>query len=135
MRIEHLAVNVNNPVKLAEWYVRHLGLRILRQAGSGYFLGDDGGRTVLEVYHNPAAPVADFAAWPPPTFHIALNAEDVAAERQRLIAAGGRADGEVSVSGAGDTLAIVRDPAGIALQLIHRRTPLQHQTTGAIDKS
>ena len=30
MDIEHFAINVKDPRAMADWYVRHLGLRVLR---------------------------------------------------------------------------------------------------------
>ncbi len=127
MRIEHLALQVPEPVKLADWYVAHLGMRVARSFGPPAhtrFLADAAGQTVLEVYNNPKASVPDYRKLDPLHLHIAFATDDVAASRQRLLAAGGTAEGDVSVTDAGDTIAMVRDPWGLPVQLVKRKQPL-----------
>lgn len=126
MNIEHIAINVADPVAVSDWYVRHLGLQIVRKGPGpifGHFLADSAGKVVLEIYHQNA-PVPDYASIDPFVFHIAFIAPDVDADRARLIAAGGKADGEVNRAANGDVLCFVRDPWGITLQLARRCTPL-----------
>ncbi|HAU36538.1 MAG TPA: VOC family protein [Phycisphaerales bacterium] len=127
MKIEHVALNVAEPVAMAKWYVEHLGLRVVRAGGTpafARFLADDSGQAVLEIYHNPSAVVPHYAALPPASLHLALASADVPADRHRLIAAGGTAEGGIDVAENGDTFAIVRDPWGVPLQLVRRKTPL-----------
>jgi catechol 2,3-dioxygenase-like lactoylglutathione lyase family enzyme len=127
MKIEHVALQVAEPVKLADWYVAHLGMRVVRSSGAPVhmrFLADSAGQTVLEVYNNPKASVPDYRNVHPLHLHIAFGAEDVAATRQRLLAAGCTAEGDMSVTDAGDTIAMLRDPWGIPLQLVKRQQPL-----------
>ena len=127
MNIEHFALNVADPVGLADWYVRHLGLRIVRQADSGTlarFLADTAGRGVMEVYHQPKAPVPDYFAMDPFVLHVAYQADDVARIRQALIEAGATAVGDIVTTDAGDTMAFLQDPWGIAIQLVRRVRPL-----------
>ena len=127
MPIEHVALNVPDPVGLAEWYARHLGMTAVRAVdGPPFtrFLADDAGRTVLEVYGHDAAAVPDYPAEHPLVMHVAFASGDVAADRDRLVAAGATAAGEVSRTPAGDEMAFVRDPWGVAVQLVRRATPL-----------
>ncbi len=127
MDIEHLALNVADPVAMAAWYVQHLQMHVLRrlqQAPHTHFLADAAGRVVLELYHHTKAPVPDYAAADPLVLHIAFRVEDVAAERQRLLAAGARPAGDVVTTEAGDVMTLVRDPWGVALQLVRRNRPL-----------
>ena len=52
MDIEHVALNVPDPVRMAAWYVEHLSLRVLRkqeQTPFTHFLADRAGRVVLEL--------------------------------------------------------------------------------------
>jgi catechol 2,3-dioxygenase-like lactoylglutathione lyase family enzyme len=126
VNIEHVAFNVADPVAVAQWYVRHLGLRIVRQGDGpifGHFLADSAGKTVLEIYHQNA-PVPDYPNQHPFVFHIAFMCEDVSTERTRLLAAGATSAGEVTTSPNGDVMTFLRDPWGIVLQLVRRGTPL-----------
>jgi glyoxylase I family protein len=126
MNIEHFAINVSDPVAVADWYVKHLGMIVVRKVDEGpmtRFIADTARRVVMEVYRQNA-PVPDYAAMNPFTFHIAFVAEDIHKERARLIAAGARADGEVTEAPNGDVLCFLRDPWGITLQLAKRGQPL-----------
>ena len=127
MNIEHLALNVPDPVAMAAWYGQHLGTRVVRrleQAPFTHFIADDAGRVVLELYHQTRAPVPDYAAMDPFVFHIAFRTADVAGERQRLLEAGATPAGEIVTTDAGDVMTFLRDPWGVPVQLVARRTPL-----------
>jgi glyoxylase I family protein len=127
LTIEHIALQVPDPVRFAEWYVASLGMRVVRSFGApahARFLADAAGRTVLEVYNNPKASMTDYWKLDPLHLHIAFTVEDVAAIRQKLLAAGATAEGDVSVTNAGDMLAMVRDPWGVPVQLVKRANAL-----------
>ena len=100
MNIEHIAINVTDPVAVSNWYVQHLGLQIVRKGPGpifGHFLADSAGKVVLEIYHQNA-PVPDYAALDPFLFHIAFISPDVAADRDRFRAPdlrAGAADGHL----------------------------------------
>ncbi len=79
---------------------------------------------MLEVYNNPKASVPDYRKLDPLHLHIAFATDDVAGTRQRLLAAGCAAEGDVSVTDAGDTIAMLRDPWGLPVQLVKRKQPL-----------
>jgi glyoxylase I family protein len=123
MVLEHIGINVSDAAGMAAWYCEHLGLSVSRQTETAWFLADSTGRMLLEIYTNPAVKQIDYAALEPGSFHIAFVSDDVAADRGRLIEAGGSADGEIFVDG-GDEFAIVRDPWGVAVQLAKRGTPM-----------
>jgi catechol 2,3-dioxygenase-like lactoylglutathione lyase family enzyme len=126
MDIEHIALNVSDPVALADWYVRHLGMRVVRQVDTGprtRFLADGSGRVVLEVYRQQA-PVPDYAAMDPMVLHVAFKVDDVAAIRDRLRAAGATVATDTHRTDSGDVMAFLRDPWGITIQLVHRASPL-----------
>ena len=127
MKIEHTAYQVADPVRMARWYVEHLGLAIKRsQDGSpfGRFLADDGATVMLEFYNNPKAPVPDYRGIDPLVLHVAFCTADVVGTRARLIAAGATAEGDVEVTAAGDHVAMLRDPWGLPVQLVRRATPM-----------
>lgn len=127
MRIEHIALQVKDPVAVAAWYIRHLGFRLARLAGGPaqtHFLADGAGCVVLELYNNPAAPQPDYAAMDPLLLHVAFAVEDVEAVYHRLVGAGALAVAEPTAQPSGDILAMLRDPFGLAIQLARRATPL-----------
>jgi glyoxylase I family protein len=127
MKIEHAAYQVGDPVRVAEWYVDHLGMTLKRAqavAPFGRFVADDGGAVMLEFYYNDQVPLPDYPSIDPVVLHLAFTAGDVAGTRRRLIAAGATAVGEITVSPAGDELAMLRDPWGFAVQLVKRAAPM-----------
>lgn len=127
MKIEHTAYQVADPVAMARWYVDHLGLTVKRaqhEPPFGQFLADDGDAVMLEVYHSPKVPVPDYRAIDPLVLHLAFWTDDVPATRARLLAAGATAEGEAIRTPAGDHVAMLRDPWGLALQLVHRASPM-----------
>jgi glyoxylase I family protein len=126
MKLEHVALQVADPVAVAEWYQAHLGMRVVRKGdppGNARFLADDAGASVLETYAG-TLPVPDYPAMDPALLHVAFATDDVEAARARLIAAGAAPVGEVTVTPAGDRFAMLRDPWGLALQLAGRARPL-----------
>ena len=126
MHIEHIALNVTDPVAVADWWGRHLGMRVVRATeGPTFtrFLADAAGRTVLELYHQKA-PVPDYATQDPFVLHVAFVVTDLDRERARLLAAGATSAGEVTSTPAGDRLAFVRDPWGMVVQLVTRAEPM-----------
>lgn len=127
MDIEHIALNVPDPVRMAGWYVEHLGLRILRkqeQAPFTHFLADRAGRVVLELYCHTKAVMPNYASFDPLTLHIAFEADDVAQERQRLLDAGATTAGDIVTTETGDVMTFVRDPWHVTVQLVKRVKPL-----------
>jgi uncharacterized glyoxalase superfamily protein PhnB len=127
VEIEHFAIQVARPQEMAAWYVEHLGFQIKREmqaAPQAHFLADSGGRVMIEIYRNPAAPVPDYRGQSPLIVHLAFTSDDVEADRRRLMAAGATAVGEVERMDNGDVLAMLRDPWGIPIQLAHRGRPM-----------
>ena len=128
MRIEHVAFNVAEPRRQAEWFVEHLGMRIVRAFDNEFlttFLGDSAGETILELYCNPSAPVPDYTTVHPLTLHVAVLVEDVAGVRDALLAADATPEGDIVATPDGDELAMLRDPWGLAVQLMKRAEPMK----------
>ena len=127
MKIEHMAINVEKPTEMVQWYVDNLGMKIARannDANETFFIVDDAGRVVIEVYNNPASPMPDYAAMNPFMFHIAFSVTDIESERNRLAAAGAIGVGQITTTPANDQLLFLRDPWSVPLQLVKRATPL-----------
>ena len=124
MKFEHAALNVPDAKAVADWWIEHCGMLNVRgEGGPPFFLADASGRTILEIYSNEAAPIPDYAAQNPLTLHIAFAVEDAGAERDRLAAAGATLVSDAKTQD-GTRLVMLRDPWGIALQLVQRKTPL-----------
>jgi len=122
MNIEHFALNVNNPAKMAEWYVDHLGMRIVRQRDEPpftTFLSDSADNVMLEIYCNPENEVPDYPNMSPLIVHIAFSDDDPEATQKRLTAAGASFVEELHLPD-GTVLLMMRDPWGIALQFCKR---------------
>lgn len=127
MRIEHIALNVPDPAAMAEWYGRHLGMRIVRRVDGPphtRFLADDAGRTVLEFYRQDAVPLPDYFQQDPLTLHIAFLSDAIDEDRLRLLAAGAKGTGDIKTTPAGDRMTFLHDPWGVAVQLVTRVEPL-----------
>ncbi|MCE5326841.1 MAG: VOC family protein [Planctomycetaceae bacterium] len=125
--IEHLALNVPDAAAMADWYVRHLEMRILRSGPpphNGRFLADAAGRCVLELYSRPADGIPDYAALHPMTLHVAFDCADVPGTFKSLTAAGAAVVDEPTTDADGNTFAMLRDPWGIAVQLVRRAQSL-----------
>jgi glyoxylase I family protein len=126
LNLEHVACNVADPASMAEWYVSHLGMRVVRRPPDPsqiHFLADAAGRAVIEIYRNPADPIPDYTAMNPVRFHIAFAAADPDASRDALVAVGATFVEERTLPD-GSRLLMLRDPWGIPLQLCSRTTPL-----------
>lgn len=127
MKLEHVALNVAEPKALAEWWAKNLDMKIvLGNDESPYihFIVDSDGTSMLELYNNPAAPPTDYAALSSFSLHIAFSSSDIAADRDKLIAGGATAEGEISTTPTGDKLAFLRDPWNTPFQLVERLKPL-----------
>lgn len=126
MRIEHVALNVADPVAVAAWYTQHLGFTVVRHIPvptQTHFLADESGQTVIEIYCNPPDSVPDYAAMDPLQVHIAFVSPDPDTDTARLVAAGAHLVSELHLPD-GSHLNMLRDPWGLALQLCKRATPL-----------
>lgn len=129
MRIEHVALNVADPVAVAAWYAEHLGLTVVRhlpQPTQTHFLVDDSGTTVIEIYHNPPGGVPDYFSMNPLQLHLAFVSESPVDDSERLIAAGAIWVDEIHAAD-GSHLIMLRDPWGLALQLCKRAVPLMRK--------
>jgi catechol 2,3-dioxygenase-like lactoylglutathione lyase family enzyme len=126
MKIEHFALNVEDPQAMAQWYVANLGMSVVRGDNEPpyvTFLAAAGGGSMIELYANPQGEFLDYGRFQALTFHIAFAVADITQERDRLLQAGATADGEISTTARGDKLAMLRDPWGHAIQLVQRTSP------------
>jgi glyoxylase I family protein len=127
VRVEHVAFNVQDPLEMARWYVEHLGFEVKRrvmEAPWAHFLVDSAGSTMIEIYGNTKAEALDFPQLSPAAVHLAFVSDDIETDLQRLVAAGGTAEGGMTPLPGGDSMAFVRDPWGFTLQLVKRAEPM-----------
>ena len=127
MDIEHAAYLMKDPAAAAQWYAKHLGMRIVLSGGPpayGHFLADTAGHVMIEIYTSEKVPVPDYAAMDPLVLHLAFEVDDVRAARQRLLAAGASPAGDIVDLPDGGHLTTLRDPWGFAIQLVQRGKPL-----------
>ena len=123
MKLEHIALNVADPVALADWYCRNLGFTIAKKVETApfmHFLRDPSGM-MLEIYLNPPGQVPDYASMDPLLMHIAFASENLPVDRDALVAAGATLVFEQTLAD-GSLIGMFRDPWGIAIQLV-QRTP------------
>lgn len=124
MRLEHVAFLVHDPAEVSAWYEANLGMKVIRRAGSpmfAHFLADPSGLSLLEFYQHPTIPVPAYAEVDPWIHHIAFAVDDIEGQLVTLVAAGGTPLGDPLTNPAGDIAVFVRDPWGLALQLVKRQ--------------
>jgi catechol 2,3-dioxygenase-like lactoylglutathione lyase family enzyme len=128
VKLEHVALLVADPPAMARWYEEHLGMKVVKKSdeapGFARFLADAAGESILETYASDVHPIPDYRAMDPARLHVAFATTEIAATRDRLIAAGATPVGEITENAAGDRFAMLRDPWGLALQLAQRVRPL-----------
>ena len=126
MKLEHVAINVPDPRAMGKWYADNLGMTIVRQQGEPPYATfiSDGSGGIIEIYKNDAADVPDYGSISPFILHFAFLANDIEAVHASLVEAGATPEGEINTTPAGDKLAFLRDPWGVVVQLVQRKTPL-----------
>jgi len=128
LTVEHVAWQANDPVAVAQWYVKNLGFRIVRRNENDpartHFIADASGKCIVEIYNNPAAKVLDYANMHFLQLHLAFAAADPTASRDQLLKAGCTVAEDVRTTPAGDELCMMRDPFGFAIQLCKRAKPM-----------
>jgi hypothetical protein len=125
MRLEHFALQVPDPIAMADWYVKHLGCTMARSGGApshGRFLKVGG--ALFEIYCNPIVSTPDYNKIETLHLHIAFNSENLVADRDRLVKAGARVIDDVSTTPAGDEIMMLRDPWNVPIQFVKRADPM-----------
>jgi uncharacterized glyoxalase superfamily protein PhnB len=126
-RLEHIALNVADPIAAAKWYCKHLGMIVMRKGPppvNVHFISDSAGRIMFELYNNTAAPVLDFTSLNPLCLHIAFNSDDLKVVRDSLIAAGAKVIDDITTIPNGDQILMMNDPWGLSIQFVKRAEPM-----------
>jgi glyoxylase I family protein len=122
MKMEHVAVNVADPVAMAAWYVKNLGMEVvlnMDDAPFTHFLRDSGGMMMVEIYKNPADNVPDYARMDPLLLHIAFVSDNPDIDKSRLLQSGATVVDDLHLKD-GSHLVMMRDPWGLCLQFCKR---------------
>lgn len=130
MKIEHFAINVEEPQSMVTWYEKNMGLKVVNQENEApytAFLADDSERVMFEIYNNPADEVPDYFNMDPLILHLAFVSEDPEEDKKRLVTAGATVVSDDRLDD-GSHLVMLRDPWGICLQLCKRSTPMLAET-------
>lgn len=120
-RFEHIAINVDNPREVADWYVANLGLKIVSANKKMIFVGDQGNHCMFELYHKPTAK-GRYSDLGHSDSHVAFATDDADALASKMVAGGAKLLKRFT-NPAGDTVINLTDPWGNNLQVIHRVKP------------
>lgn len=127
MKIEHLALNVEDPVAMAKWYCENLGFTILKGMNISpfaHFIADASKNMLLEIFLLPDKKVPDYRSLNPAIMHLGFSVEDIATLYEKLVSNDATIVDEISVAKSGDKIAMLRDPWGLPIQLIKRAKPI-----------
>ena len=127
MKLEHVALQVEDPAAMGRWYVENLGLTVKAQSAEppyGHFLADAGGTVMLEIYAFPEVSTPHYPSRDPRELHLAFSSPDVPADVARLVAAGAKRASGPETTPKGDEIAMLRDPWGVCVQLVKRAKPM-----------
>ncbi|MBN2369698.1 MAG: VOC family protein [Vicinamibacteria bacterium] len=127
MRIEHIAFTVKDPTSVARWWERNLGMSIVRSSDRppfAHFVADASGRMLFELHCPAGVAVPDYRSLDARILHVAFMADDLATARDRLVEAGASLESDVEQIASGDQIVMLRDPWGLAVQLVRRGTPM-----------
>ena len=127
LSVEHVAWQVQDPEAVAAWYGEHLGFRVVRKNNDPartHFIADSAGKVLVEIYNNPAAAIPAYPKQHPLILHLAFASDDPVASRDALLKAGCTVAEDLRQTPAGDTLVMMRDPFGFAIQLCKRAKPM-----------
>jgi glyoxylase I family protein len=127
IRLEHLALNVSDSRARAQWFVSHLGMKVMREGGPpifGMFVADSADQMMLELGQNSEFPAVDFGAISHLSIHFAMMVPDVQSVKERLLKAGAKVAEDISKTPMGDQVLTMRDPAGFPIQFVQRVNPM-----------
>lgn len=128
MIFEHFALNVNNPIEIAEWYSKNLEMKIVRKIDKApftRFLADKTGRVVFEVYNNSKAEIINLKPKHSLEFHLAFMVKNAEEVKNNLIQAGAVFEEDLILND-GSHLVMLRDPFGMPLQICERGVPMMN---------
>lgn len=117
---------MEDPIAMAQWYTKHLGLKILNQgkvAPFTTFLTDDSANVIVEIYKNPADEIPPYRKMNSLFLHLAFVSKSPELDKNNLLKAVAILETEDHLED-GSHLVMMRDPWGLAIQFCKRGTDL-----------
>jgi glyoxylase I family protein len=127
LKFEHLATNVADPVKAANWYKDNLGMKIMRQGEAPTyttFVADPAENMMFEFYHNDTAKLFNPSQYNPLSIHIAFMSPDIKKTKETLVKAGAKIVDDLKKTDSGDQILMMCDPWGLPIQFVERAEPM-----------
>lgn len=129
MSIEHIGFCVDEPYRMANWYVENLNFRIIKKGGSEtdgvVFIEDSKGKTILELYNVPGIKKMNFSTFVPLQFHIGIEVTNPLEKAKELVKSGAKLVGESIRNSYKGEKYLIRDPWGLTLQILNRKPKLK----------
>jgi glyoxylase I family protein len=131
LHFEHLATNVAEPIKVANWYKNNLGMKIMRQGEAPMyvtFVADSAKNMMFEFYHNENAKLFNPSQYNILSIHIAFVTPDIKKTKENLVKAGAVVADDIRKTDSGDMILTLRDPWGLPIQFVERANPMLKAT-------
>jgi catechol 2,3-dioxygenase-like lactoylglutathione lyase family enzyme len=126
-RPEHIALNVEDPLAKAKWFVENFGMKIIRQGDAPTyttFIADKDEIIMMELYHNTNFPILNLKDIDYMSLHFAYTVDNIESAKEKLICAGATLAEDIKVTQSGDKVLMLRAQWGQALQFVMRQKPM-----------
>ena len=121
IRFEHIAIDVENPKAVADWYVKYMGLTIISESKKMIFVGDPDHHCMFELYKKPGVK-GRFSSLSHDSSHVAFATDDAAGLSKSMVEGGAKILKQFT-NPVGDIVINMTDPWGNNLQIIQRVKP------------
>jgi catechol-2,3-dioxygenase len=121
VRFEHIAINVEDPKAVADWYVKYVDLKIISESKKMIFVGDSDHHCMFELYKKTDVK-GSYSDLSHDASHVAFTTDNAAQLSSKMVEGGARLIHQFT-SPAGDTVINMTDPWGNNLQVIQRVKP------------
>jgi glyoxylase I family protein len=124
VKFEHLRLNVADKDSTARWYVENADLEIIPSDNKEVVCVADKDHNFMFEFTSLAGKRNEYSDIKADEFHIAFEGtNDINRIASKMLAAGGKQDGPVTIGKNGEYLINLRDPNGCVIQLMHRADP------------
>jgi len=121
VRFEHIAINVESPKIVADWYVTYMGLKIISESKKMIFVGDPDNHCMLELYKKPDVKDS-YSDLTHDASHVAFAVDNAEGLAKKMVEGGSKILKQFT-NPVGDTVINMTDPWGNNLQIIQRVKP------------
>lgn len=126
-RMEHIALNVQDPVAMINWYTKNIGMIVVRQGSAptfSSFIADSGRHIMLEISRMAEYPPMDMPKTNYMSLHLAFMVKDISAIKEKLIAEKATVADDINTTPSGDKVMVLKDPWGFPIQFVERKAPM-----------